>query len=223
MKIQLNKRDVIENIGDTFQNMTINGILYRFNWRDPISIETVHETSKIDAIWIQTLDLAFDLFHDLDIALNFLLEHMKIEPEKRIIYALPKRNAKYPQESAILRQHLYKMLTTSGMCYRDHWLQPSATKNTNIHGHIYTIQSVTDPPTYKIGKSKEALRRIDKLAVKLPFAIDVIHLIETDDIDCAESDLHKRYEAQNINGEWFDLSDIQLEEIKSISRMFYHD
>jgi hypothetical protein len=57
--------------------------------------------------------------------------------------------------------------------------------------------------------------------VKLPFPIDVLKHIPTDDMRRAEKTLHNKYASQRVNGEWFELSGDQVAEICSIESMMY--
>ena len=65
---------------------------------------------------------------------------------------------------------------------------------------------------YKIGKTNDTVRRGQELRIQLPEKLDLIHSIKTDDPSGIEAYWHKRFEAQRLNGEWFDLrpSDIKV-------------
>ena len=81
-----------------------------------------------------------------------------------------------------------------------------STKTSPDHGYVYVIQSETSSPQYKIGRSKDPVGRIKKLGVLLPFDIETIHVIETDNAVRLESDLHEEFYALRVRGEWFNLS-----------------
>lgn len=84
-------------------------------------------------------------------------------------------------------------------------------------GYIYLIKGQGE--TYKIGLSATPATRIRTLGVQLPFPIDVLHLIETDNMLAAEKQLKDRYEAKRVNGEWFQLSEADVAEIKATQRI----
>lgn len=60
---------------------------------------------------------------------------------------------------------------------------------------------------YKIGKTKDFAKRLDQIELQLPWPVEVIHKIETDDPDGIETYWHKRFSGKRKNGEWFELSD----------------
>ena len=84
------------------------------------------------------------------------------------------------------------------------------------HGYIYLVQAVSPYNHYKIGLSKEPVKRIESMGVKLPFPIEVIHLIQASDRYVAEKSLHNRYAHKRVNGEWFELSEQDVKDICSI-------
>lgn len=95
-------------------------------------------------------------------------------------------------------------------------VKPSILPNKNC-GFVYLLKGIHG--FYKIGKAKEPVQRIRRLEVVLPFPIEVEHLIECRDYNIAEVKLHRRYSEQRKNGEWFELSPEQVEEIKAIMKM----
>jgi hypothetical protein len=84
------------------------------------------------------------------------------------------------------------------------------------HGYVYLIRAVTPDNHYKIGLSKEPVKRIVSMGVKLPFPIEVIHLIHASDRFLAEKTLHNRYVDKRVNGEWFELSAQDIQDICAI-------
>jgi len=88
------------------------------------------------------------------------------------------------------------------------------TKEKSNYGYVYLIR--TPLGVYKIGKTKSPQKRIKKLGVQLPFEIDVIHLIRSDNYTKAEAALHDKYKNKRVNGEWFNLSDIDVKDIQNI-------
>jgi len=98
--------------------------------------------------------------------------------------------------------------------------KPKMDKSHRIQkGYVYLIRAIEPHSHYKIGLSKTPVKRIESLDVKLPFPIEVIHLIKTDDMRGLEKSLHSKYAEKRINGEWFALSDDDVREICSMSSM----
>ena len=58
--------------------------------------------------------------------------------------------------------------------------------------------------------------RIKTFGVLLPFEVEYQHLIPCDGYTQAEQVLHQRYNSKRGNGEWFALSDKEVEEIEDI-------
>lgn len=85
-------------------------------------------------------------------------------------------------------------------------------------GHVYVIKG--ERGAYKIGKTNNLDNRLKLFHVKLPFDIHLIHAIPSGDIDLLEKELHQKYDAQRINGEWFELSDEDIEEIKKLEQTY---
>lgn len=81
-------------------------------------------------------------------------------------------------------------------------------------GYVYVIKSLTDETFYKIGRSKELQRRLRKFEVKMPFEIEPICFIETNDMYALERELHLKYEAVRKEGEFFKLTDDDIQWIK---------
>jgi len=84
-------------------------------------------------------------------------------------------------------------------------------KHTRRSGFIYLLRSATGP--YKIGKSKDPSQRFHTIFTNSPVALELILQIETDDMHALERDLHQRFAAKRIQGEWFQLDDADLSSI----------
>lgn len=65
---------------------------------------------------------------------------------------------------------------------------------------------------YKIGKSKDSVRRGKEIRLELPEDLILIHSIKTDDPTGIEQYWHNRFKEKRMNGEWFKLnpSDIKV-------------
>ena len=84
----------------------------------------------------------------------------------------------------------------------------------NMHpGYVYLIGG---NGYYKIGLSSNPFHRIEGISTKLPFEVELIHTIKTNDTRKLELELHKKYDHLRLNGEWFRLRDRDVEEIKKV-------
>jgi hypothetical protein len=81
-------------------------------------------------------------------------------------------------------------------------------------GFVYLVQSPTK--AYKIGRTQDPKNRMKTFGVQLPFEVRYIALIKTPNMHALEAELHKRYEAQRLNGEWFELDPYDVEYIQSL-------
>lgn len=84
----------------------------------------------------------------------------------------------------------------------------------NRDGFVYLTQSPSG--MYKIGHTKNPDNRMATFSVKLPFEIDYVCLIKTDDMKTLENSLHKKFEHKRVSGEFFNLSEEDIEYIKSL-------
>ena len=82
----------------------------------------------------------------------------------------------------------------------------------NRAGFVYVIRSSYG---YKIGKTKRMKQRSQLFSVKLPFEIEVVHYAWFEDYSRAELELHRRFKTKRLNGEWFQLTHGDVEEIKA--------
>lgn len=83
----------------------------------------------------------------------------------------------------------------------------------SVEGFVYLMKSLEG---YKIGVAKDPLSRLNSIRTSAP-SIELIHTFEADDYRMAEDLLHKEFQSKHIAGEWFDLSDSEVEDIKFIA------
>lgn len=81
-------------------------------------------------------------------------------------------------------------------------------------GHVYIIEH---QGTYKIGIARNAATRIK--GIKLPHAVTIIHTFATNNMLFAERQLHQRFDAKRLNGEWFQLDQDDLQWLCAIERL----
>lgn len=70
-------------------------------------------------------------------------------------------------------------------------------------GHVYVLAG---GGCHKIGRTKDLRRRVEQLAVQLPFEVALVCSLKSDDPKTLEAELHERFANKRLNGEWFDLS-----------------
>ena len=81
-------------------------------------------------------------------------------------------------------------------------------------GVVYLLQSGV---FHKIGFTTRAVEdRVKEIQAQMPHEIRVLHTIPSDDIEALETTLHERYQWNRVNGEWFTLSQENVNEIKSL-------
>lgn len=85
-------------------------------------------------------------------------------------------------------------------------------------GYVYVIRSLTALTYYKIGRSATPEKRMKTFDVKIPFEIEPVYLIQTDDMVSLESELHMRFANKRTDGEWFILDKSDLEYIASLQQ-----
>jgi hypothetical protein len=74
-------------------------------------------------------------------------------------------------------------------------------------------------PHYKIGKTKDLDARLGQIKLQLPFDVEVVHKIATDDPTGIESYWHRRFMNKRDNGEWFSLSEEDVAAFTSRTKM----
>lgn len=83
-------------------------------------------------------------------------------------------------------------------------------------GVVYLLKA---GPHYKIGKSVVFDKRLGQIKLQLPYAVEVVHTIRAANVSEVESYWHRRFASLRQNGEWFSLTEAEVEEFKSISTM----
>lgn len=82
-------------------------------------------------------------------------------------------------------------------------------------GYVYIAAAETG--LFKIGKSRNPKERVKGFAgAVMPFQITLLHAIFSADMHMAESMIHQQYKHCRRAGEWFQLSDKELDELLSM-------
>ncbi len=86
-----------------------------------------------------------------------------------------------------------------------------------VVGEVYLCKSGRH---YKIGRTNDTVRRGTELRILLPEKVDLIHSIKTDDPSGVEAYWHRRFESKRMQGEWFNLSPVDVKAFKRWRRIF---
>lgn len=85
--------------------------------------------------------------------------------------------------------------------------------NDGNKGYIYLLEG---REYYKIGRSVEPKKRTNTLQIQLPFEVNLKSTVFSYHYKELEKSLHKKFEDKNTNGEWFELSNKDIEFIESL-------
>jgi hypothetical protein len=78
-------------------------------------------------------------------------------------------------------------------------------------GYVYLMKSGR---YYKVGRSNAVGRRERELAIQLPEKAEMVHSIKTDDPVGIENYWHSRFSERRMNGEWFELTAMDVAAFK---------
>lgn len=85
-----------------------------------------------------------------------------------------------------------------------------------VAGVVYLLKG---GPFFKIGKSIDFEKRLGQIKLQIPYAVEVVHVIRAAHPLQAEAHWHRRFASLRQNGEWFLLSQAEVDEFKSVSNM----
>ena len=84
-------------------------------------------------------------------------------------------------------------------------------------GYIYLLQGTKG--YYKIGYTRDPKDRLRTFANKLPFDVEYLHLIETDNTMRAEKLMHTVFAHRHARGEWYRLTESDIAIITAITKL----
>jgi phage terminase large subunit GpA-like protein len=106
--------------------------------------------------------------------------------------------------------HCGKEIVASIYCESD--TADEYTEPKRFDGYVYLLHSPTNN-TYKIGRAKEVFNRYGSIAKQSPVEIKLVHQFKSNHASKTEKELHDRYSSQRVLGEWFSLSEQDVEAI----------
>lgn len=210
-----------------FRTLTINGYKFECIHQGPggVIVDGYH-TSKEWQDGLQEAVRQFNLYSSIDFVFHLYKQGHKpshthwgnkdtgdLEQEIGMIkYAIDSGVVLSPDERGKLDEYLLTAEWAHNL-----QRQIEAREEKRRDGYVYLIQA--DNGVYKIGRSQNPKSRIKRLGITLPYEIGVIHLIKSNQYIKAEKQLHDRFASKRLKGEWFDLSDDDVTEIKGISEI----
>lgn len=87
-------------------------------------------------------------------------------------------------------------------------------KKAKREGFVYLIAA--DNGMHKIGKTVNLTNRVNEFGIKLPMKTWLVHSFKSQNYDVAELQLHELFEDKRSHGEWFVLTDEDVQYICSI-------
>lgn len=108
---------------------------------------------------------------------------------------------------------------------RERFISPSQVKElpskqeTKYIGFVYLINCIGFP-YYKIGHTKRRTpnKRLEEMQTNMPFELGFVYLAKIKNVFWVEKKLHKEYEHYRKRGEWFQLTEKQVSDIKNYLR-----
>lgn len=82
-------------------------------------------------------------------------------------------------------------------------------------GFVYLLQS---GDAYKIGRAREVGARLAQISPIMPHPVTLLHWIRCYDCRRIESELHEKFKAKRLQGEWFGLTEADVEIIKGLAQ-----
>jgi len=83
-------------------------------------------------------------------------------------------------------------------------------------GYVYVVQEVDYSKQFKIGRTIDPTGRLDKVDLIVPGQVKPVLIIPTTDAHALEKELHRKYTKDRKRGEWFELNQSQLSELRQL-------
>ena len=90
----------------------------------------------------------------------------------------------------------------------------NSTKNIKKQEILYIVSHKGFEGFYKIGVTSDLSQRVAVFETASPLGVEILYNRKTDSVRSVESIVHKKYEDKRRNGEWFELSKEELDEVK---------
>ena len=84
-------------------------------------------------------------------------------------------------------------------------------------GYVCLIRDMDYGSRYKIERMKHPAADFEDVTAGLPFKTQIVYIARTNDAAASERYLRQRYARHTARGEWFDLDDVQLREIRRLT------
>lgn len=84
-------------------------------------------------------------------------------------------------------------------------------------GYVCLIRDMDYGSRYKIERMNHPAADFEELTAGLPFKTQIAYIARANDAAASERYLHQRYARHTARGEWFDLNDAQLREIRRLT------
>ena len=125
----------------------------------------------------------------------------------------------------LIEKEIDKFVNESGVAWTEDLRvrqEPTPTQPVKQPGVVYllvarSMRTDNGGRIYKIGRTNNLNARLDQLAVVPPFETELVHSILTNDSRGAEQFFHTRFAGKRLLGEWFELSDEDVQFINSKS------
>lgn len=86
-----------------------------------------------------------------------------------------------------------------------------------VAGWVYLLQSPTNH--YKIGCATNPRNRAKTFGIQLPFEVEFLALIYTEDMYSLEGSLHEKFANKRVKGEWFALDAADVDYIQALEEV----
>lgn len=121
----------------------------------------------------------------------------------------------YEKDLAPVPEHVYRIAIDLRDHNRPPREKPEKKQKRKRTGYVYLLQA--ESGLYKIGKALDPSNRHKTFGVQLPFQVEFICTIKSDDYDALELELHETFKGFRVKGEWFNLAPEDVEYIKGLA------